>query len=128
MDPYVIQMQDHGSLPSVLDVHVNVAGRSSVQGKVKSRKARWSVRPSDMSNRTFNPIRAIVDNMKVKPNPNKTMIALSIGELSTLNQEAGIVPLTPSLWVGQRGWKWRVGLGTGRGRITSTPIALPLSG
>ncbi|XP_019835570.2 tyrosine aminotransferase isoform X1 [Bos indicus] len=80
MDPYVIQMQDHGSLPSVLDVHVNVAGRSSVLGKVKSRKARWSVRPSDMSNKTFNPIRAIVDNMKVKPNPNKTMIALSIGD------------------------------------------------
>lgn len=119
MDPYVIQMQDHGSLRSVLDVHVNVAGRSSVLGKVKSRKARWSVRPSDMSSKTFNPIRAIVDNMKVKPNPNKTMIALSIGELSTLNQEAGIVPLTPSSWVGQRGWKWRVGLGTGRGRITS---------
>ncbi|XP_065776618.1 tyrosine aminotransferase isoform X2 [Muntiacus reevesi] len=80
MDPYVIQMQDHGSLPSVLDVHVNITGRSSVLGKVKSRKARWSVRPSDMSNKTFNPIRAIVDNMKVKPNPNKTMIALSIGD------------------------------------------------
>lgn len=119
MDPYVIQMQDHGSLPSVLDVHVNVTGRSSVLGKVKSRKARWSVRPSEMSNKTFNPIRAIVDNMKVKPNPNKTMIALSIGELSTLNQEAGIVPLTPSSWVGRSGRKWRVGLGTGLGRITS---------
>ncbi|KAI4534396.1 hypothetical protein MG293_015256 [Ovis ammon polii] len=73
-------MQDHGSLPSVLDVHVNVTGRSSVLRKVKSRKARWSVRPSEMSNKTFNPIRAIVDNMKVKPNPNKTMIALSIGD------------------------------------------------
>lgn len=104
MDPYVIQMQDHGSLPSVLDVHVNITGRSSVLGKVKSRKARWSVRPSDMSNKTFNPIRAIVDNMKVKPNPNKTMIALSIGELSTLNQEPGIVPLTPILM----GWAERM--------------------
>lgn len=33
-----------------------------------------------MSNKTFNPIRAIVDNMKVKPNPNKTVISLSIGD------------------------------------------------
>lgn len=57
-----------------------------------------------MSNKTFNPIRAIVDNMKVKPNPNKTMIALSIGELSTLNQEPGIVPLTPILM----GWAERM--------------------
>ncbi|PNI31860.1 TAT isoform 4 [Pan troglodytes] len=47
---------------------------------MKGRKARWSVRPSDMAKKTFNPIRAIVDNMKVKPNPNKTMISLSIGD------------------------------------------------
>uniref|UniRef100_A0A8C0DLH1 Tyrosine aminotransferase n=1 Tax=Balaenoptera musculus TaxID=9771 RepID=A0A8C0DLH1_BALMU len=80
MDPYMIQLHDHGNLPSVLDVHVNIPGRSSVPGKMKGRKARWSVRPSDMSNKTFNPIRAIVDSMKVKPNPNKTTIALSIGD------------------------------------------------
>lgn len=84
MDPYVIQMNSNSNLPSVLDVHVNLGGRSSVPGKMKGRKARWSVRPSDMSNKTFNPIRTIVDSMKVKPNPNKTMIALSIGELGTL--------------------------------------------
>lgn len=78
MDPYVIQM--NGTLPSVLDVHVNIGGRSSMPGKVKGRKARWSVKPSDMSNKTFNPIRTIVDSMKVKPNPDKAMIALSIGE------------------------------------------------
>lgn len=101
MDPYVIQMHGHGNLPSVLDVHVNTAGRSPVPGKMKGRKARWSVRPSDMSNKTCNPIRAIVDSMKVKPNPNKTTISLSIGELGTLDQEAGLVPLTPILagWV-----------------------------
>ncbi|CAO2609922.1 Tyrosine aminotransferase [Lemmus lemmus] len=77
MDCYVIQTNDNDSLPSV---HVNIGGRSSVQGKMKGRKARWNVRPSDMSNKTFNPIRAIVDNMKVKPNPNKTVISLSIGD------------------------------------------------
>lgn len=85
MDPYVIEMNGSGDLPSVLDVHVNVGGRSSMPGKVKGRKARWSVKPSDMSNNTFNPIRAIVDSMKVKPNPDKTMISLSIGELGTLD-------------------------------------------
>uniref|UniRef100_A0A8C4LZL9 Tyrosine aminotransferase n=1 Tax=Equus asinus TaxID=9793 RepID=A0A8C4LZL9_EQUAS len=88
MDPYVIQMTGSGNSPSVLDMHVNISGRSSAPGKMKGRKARWSVRPSDMSNKTFNPIRAIVDNMKVKPNPNKTMIALSIGELGTLDRGA----------------------------------------
>ncbi|KAM7332453.1 hypothetical protein ACRRTK_009161 [Alexandromys fortis] len=80
MDRYVIQTNNSASLPSVLDVHVNIGGRSSGQGKMKGRKARWNVRPSDMSNNTFNPIRAIVDNMKVKPNPNKTVISLSIGD------------------------------------------------
>lgn len=85
MDPYVIEMNGSGEHPSDLDVHVNVGGRSSTPGKVKGRKARWSVKPSDMSNNTFNPIRAIVDSMKVKPNPDKTMISLSIGELGTLN-------------------------------------------
>ncbi|XP_044116323.1 tyrosine aminotransferase [Neovison vison] len=80
MDPYVIQMNGNSSLPSVLDMHVNIGGRSSLPEKRKGRKARWSVKPSDMSNKTFNPIRAIVDSMKVKPNPDKTMIALSIGD------------------------------------------------
>ena len=84
MDPYVIEMNSNSNLPSVLDVHVNIGGRSSLPGKMKGRKARWSVRPSDMSNKTFNPIRAIVDSSKVKPNPNKATIALSIGELGTL--------------------------------------------
>lgn len=92
MDPYMIQMNGNGNLPSVLDVHVNIGGKNSKQEKVKGRKARWSVRPSDMSNKTFNPIRTIVDNMKVKPNPDKTMIALSIGELGTLDWGRSLFP------------------------------------
>ena len=72
-----------------------------------------------MSNKTFNPIRAIVDSMKVKPNPNKTTIALSIGELETLDREAGIVPPTPILmgWLermevegGSEHWAWKINL------------------
>lgn len=118
MDPYVIQMKGN-NLPSVLDVHVNISGRSSVLGKMRGRKARWSVRPSDMSNKTFNPIRAIVDTMKVKPNPNKTIIALSIGELGRLGGGAVLFPFAPSSRAGWGRWKWRVILSTGCGRVTS---------
>lgn len=39
----------------------------------------WHVAPSIVSQRTSNPIRAIVDGMKVKPNPDLDMISLSIG-------------------------------------------------
>lgn len=54
--------------------HVNPA-------KLKSNKPRWTVRASEMSKNTLNPIRAIVDGMKLTPNPEKPMIALSIGKL-----------------------------------------------
>lgn len=47
--------------------------------KDKSRRLGWDVRPSQMANNTLNPIRAIVDGMKLTPNPDKPMIALSIG-------------------------------------------------
>lgn len=92
MDPYVIEMNGSGD-------HVSVGGRSSTLGKAKGRKARWSVKPSDMANNTFNPIRAIVDSMKVKPNPDKTMISLSIGELGGWALDGGVVSvlLTPIL-------------------------------
>nr|AHM92294.1 tyrosine aminotransferase [Rousettus leschenaultii] len=73
-------MDSDGDLPFLLDVHVSVNGRSSVPEKVKGRQPGWSVRPSDMANRTYNPIRAIVDNMKLEPNPDKPMISLSLGD------------------------------------------------
>ena len=60
--------------------HVNVSG-SLYPAKVKSRRQRWEVRPSETANNTLNPIRAIVDGMKLTPNPDKPMIALSIGEI-----------------------------------------------
>ncbi|XP_007906137.1 tyrosine aminotransferase [Callorhinchus milii] len=49
-------------------------------GKLRAKRTKWNVRASEMSKRTFNPIRAIVDNMKIQPNPNKPLIALSIGD------------------------------------------------
>lgn len=56
-------------------------------GKVKGRKPRWAVRASEMSKKTFNPVRAIVDSMKVEPNPKKAMISLSLGEHSAIDSE-----------------------------------------
>jgi len=40
----------------------------------------WNVEASCFAKNTFNPIRNIVDNMVIKPNPRKHMIALSIGD------------------------------------------------
>ncbi|KAM4619431.1 tyrosine aminotransferase [Polymixia lowei] len=57
--------------------HVN---SSIYPTKAKSRRQRWTVKPSEMANNTLNPIRAIVDGMKLTPNPDKPMIALSIGD------------------------------------------------
>ncbi|XP_026865498.2 tyrosine aminotransferase [Electrophorus electricus] len=61
-------------------VHLISAQPSVSPTKLKSRRQRWNVRPSEMSKNTLNPIRAIVDGMKLTPNPHKSMIALSIGD------------------------------------------------
>lgn len=86
-------MDSNGDLPFLLDVHVSINGRSSMSEKVKGRQPGWSVRPSDMANRTYNPIRAIVDNMKLEPNPDKPTISLSLGELGTLGWQGSLFPL-----------------------------------
>uniref|UniRef100_A0A3B1JHT1 Tyrosine aminotransferase n=1 Tax=Astyanax mexicanus TaxID=7994 RepID=A0A3B1JHT1_ASTMX len=62
--------------------HVSVRAPVSA-AKLKARRQRWSVRASEMSKNTLNPIRAIVDGMKLTPNPDKPMIALSIGYLKS---------------------------------------------
>ena len=41
----------------------------------------WNqVTASDYGKNTFNPIRTILETMKIKPNPEKKMISLSIGK------------------------------------------------
>ncbi|ETE68168.1 Tyrosine aminotransferase [Ophiophagus hannah] len=80
MDSCLIQVNSNTTLSSVLDVHVNLNGKSPSLPKGKGRKPHWAVRASEMSRRTFNPIRAIVDAMKVEPNPRKALISLSIGD------------------------------------------------
>nr|XP_033797668.1 tyrosine aminotransferase [Geotrypetes seraphini]XP_033797669.1 tyrosine aminotransferase [Geotrypetes seraphini] len=77
-DSYIIQVNGNGVVPTVRDVCIN--GTSFPIEKMKVRKPRWAVRASDISKKTFNPIRAIVDSMNVEPNPRKPMIALSIGD------------------------------------------------
>lgn len=47
-----------------------------------SRKTReWSVKASQFSVNTTNPIRAIVEHLNVQPNPDKAFIPLSVGKL-----------------------------------------------
>ena len=49
--------------------------------KKRTKREAWgSVESSFMAKHTHNPIRKIVDGMKLVPNPSKEMIALSIGE------------------------------------------------
>ncbi|XP_042741778.1 tyrosine aminotransferase isoform X3 [Lagopus leucura] len=80
MDSYLIQVNGQGDHVPLLDIHLKTNGNSMSLGKVKGRKPRWAVRASEMSKKTFNPVRAIVDSMKVEPNPKKAMISLSLGD------------------------------------------------
>jgi len=48
--------------------------------KKKCLRDKWEVPSSTMAKNTLNPIRKIVDEMKLTPNPQKEMIALSIGD------------------------------------------------
>jgi tyrosine aminotransferase len=44
-----------------------------------NRPKKWDVKISEFARTTHNPIRAIVEGLKIEPNPDKQMIALSIG-------------------------------------------------
>ena len=43
----------------------------------------WKVRASHTARNTLNPIRAVVDEMDIHPNPEKKMITLSLGKSKT---------------------------------------------
>jgi len=47
-----------------------------------AKRCRWHIPASITAKNTFNLIRSIVDSMKITPNPEKQMIALSIGEFT----------------------------------------------
>jgi hypothetical protein len=42
----------------------------------------WNIKCSEFAMKTHNPIRAIVDGLKIEPNKDKPMIALSIGKFN----------------------------------------------
>lgn len=44
----------------------------------------WNLQPSTVARNVLNPIRQIVDGMKISPNPNKEMIPLTIGRFSRI--------------------------------------------
>lgn len=46
------------------------------------KKRKWCIPSSDMSRRTVNPIRRVVDTMRIEPNPSYSPISLSIGMLT----------------------------------------------
>ncbi|KAF7997975.1 hypothetical protein HCN44_009373 [Aphidius gifuensis] len=48
-----------------------------------SSRKKWDIQVSDIARKTHNPIRSIVENIVVEPNPNKKLIALSIGDPTT---------------------------------------------
>lgn len=52
----------------------------ALQRQEHGRRRRWNVRASQMATSTVNPIRAVVENMKLEPNASKEMISLSIGD------------------------------------------------
>lgn len=53
----------------------------------------WNISGSIAAKRTTNPIRAVVDQMKIEPNPNKTPIKLSIGDPTVF----GNLPVAPEV-------------------------------
>lgn len=50
------------------------------QNKDRKHVRNWNVLPSQFSLNTLNPIRAIVEHLKIEPNPEKQFIPLSVGE------------------------------------------------
>ncbi|XP_071958696.1 tyrosine aminotransferase-like [Antedon mediterranea] len=56
-------------------------------------KPKWNIRSSEAAKNTLNPIRMIVDGMKLEPNPKKQVISLSIGDPTKF----GNLPLDPSI-------------------------------
>ncbi|KAJ7997760.1 hypothetical protein DPEC_G00215470 [Dallia pectoralis] len=89
---YVVKMKGTGvhEKNTLNSVNANGLAGSGIQHKTvkdiahpakqKSCRQRWNIRASKMSINTLNPIRSIVDGMKLTPNPEKPMIALSIGD------------------------------------------------
>lgn len=51
-----------------------------IRTTAKPARKMWNVPVTDFAKNTHNPIRAIVEGLKIEPNPEKQLIALSIGK------------------------------------------------
>lgn len=49
---------------------------------MSSDRATWNIKASRTANQAHNPIRAIVDKLKLNPNVTKPLISLSIGKVT----------------------------------------------
>jgi len=58
----------------------NTANQQNGLPKNRTQRESWSISSSAMAKRTVNPIRRIVDAMKIEPNPDYKVISLSIGD------------------------------------------------
>ncbi|XP_055622029.1 tyrosine aminotransferase [Toxorhynchites rutilus septentrionalis] len=65
------------------DLEVLTAKQLKPSRLYKSVRTHWTVAVSDFARLTHNPIRAIVEGLKIVPNPDKQLIALSIGDPTT---------------------------------------------
>ncbi|XP_015112413.1 tyrosine aminotransferase [Diachasma alloeum] len=66
-----------------MNIEVGTIYIEEMSNIVTTSRERWDIRASDIARRTHNPIRSIVENIVVEPNPNKKLIALSIGDPTT---------------------------------------------
>jgi len=67
---------NHIETVRIQKIHSNQAERSTQNQQIRT----WNVVPSTFSLNTLNPIRAIVEHLKIEPNPEKSFIPLSVGD------------------------------------------------
>ncbi len=65
-----------------------------LNNNTKLLRKKWNVNVSDFARLTHNPIRAIVEGLKIEPNPEKMMIALSIGKFYFIFFNSKITEIT----------------------------------
>ncbi|XP_019539199.2 tyrosine aminotransferase-like [Aedes albopictus] len=68
---------------SALQLNTRTALKGSSSSSSTSKRTKWNVPITDFARLTHNPIRAIVEGLKIVPNPDKQLIALSIGDPTT---------------------------------------------
>lgn len=58
-------------------------GKPAIAATAAAGRLGWAVQATSFAHNTINPIRRIIEQLKIEPNPAKFMIPLSIGEILT---------------------------------------------